>query len=80
VIPFFKARSVLDIFVDADNIDLSHLQAYPFLGEDRTYGGEAHTASYSFHLGGKYFATGDLEVRCTENDRNAACNFHLRKN
>ncbi len=71
-----KAKSILDIDLDADRIDLSGLYAYPILETGEPSGNEAETVPFSFFLEGRYYAEGDLGVRCTVNDQSAICNLH----
>jgi hypothetical protein len=63
-------RSLIDIKVDADQVDLTNLFAYPAV-ED----GGGGTAPVVFYLGGEYFAKGDLEVNCQVNGKITACHF-----
>jgi hypothetical protein len=73
-----KAKSRLDIDLDADRIDLTGLYAYPFLGTEEYSGGEAKRVPFRLFLGDKYYAEGDLDVRCAVNNQNAICELHIK--
>ncbi len=72
-----KAKSKLDINLDADRIDLTGLYAYP-LFDTGSSGGEAKTIPFRLFLGGKYYAEGDLGVRCAVNKQKAICHLHSK--
>lgn len=71
-----SSKSLLDIDLDADRLDLTSLNSYLFLGADESFGSEADTVPFGFYLGGKYFAKANLNVHCAVNKQNITCNFH----
>lgn len=78
---FYDARrSRLDIDLDAVRVDLTGLYSYPFLRNEESSGGERDTVPFGIYLGEKYFAKGDMDVRCAINEQNTVCNFHSKRN
>jgi hypothetical protein len=72
-----KAQSKLDIDLDADRIDLTGLYAYPVF-DTGSFRGEAETVPFRLFLGGKYYAEGELDVRCAVNKQKAICQLHSK--
>jgi len=47
-------------------------------GTEESSGGEAKRVPFRLFLGDKYYAEGDLDVRCAVNNQNAICELHIK--
>ncbi len=65
-------KSILEIDLDADRIDLTPLFAYEFLSAGKPTAGNA---DFGLYLGGKYLAKSELGLHCAFNQNNGVCNF-----
>ena len=72
-------KSIFDVDLYAEQINLTSLYAYPFLNRDKTDGSKTDTIPFSLYLGGKYYANAELDVHCAVNDQYDRCNMHAKK-
>jgi len=72
-------KSILDIDLNADRIDLIHLfQSYGLGTGDEVPEHQDKTVPLRFFLGDRYVADAEMNTRCTTNNQHVICNLHSK--
>ena len=70
-----KKKSLLNVYLDAERIDLTGLfHAYGLDDVARSSKGEGNTVPFDVFLGSDYHADGNVDARCKVNKKRAVCN------
>jgi hypothetical protein len=72
-----KAKSVLDIKLEAEQVDLTNLYGYAILDVDKPYTGNV---PFRLFLSDEYHANAELDAHCVVNHKKAVCKIHSGKN